>query len=554
MKSKSVLVNYIGFPSFIGSLLPDNGLASLAGQLISKGHETKILDYATVDVLKKLFPSQCKEELKKILSTIEKERNEEHKPSRESLQKIKKIDRQMEEHAESETKKIAYEILEYIKQNELDFIGFKLFVGQGFNGSIRIAQIIKEKYPQILIVGGGPQVDCFREEIFNRTDAFDIIAFGEAENTIEMIADYSIGKFPLKDIPNIIYKEDGKIIATPLERIKDLTVLQKPVYNPEIYPAMKGNQKIHIFLLEENRGCPYCCNFCIHPIKSGKVWRKREAIDIVNSMEESVNKYGLNMFRFIASSPSQRLRIEIAEEIIKRDLEVNYTGFDRISDKPVEYYKLLAKSGLKSIFFGVESGSQEILDHVMGKKTKVEQIRKTINNCREAGIYSIVGIIYPAPKETLQSAIQTKNLLLEIKPDSVLLASPFLIYGTQWYNERESYGFDITDSFIQDTMNYRVKFTFPPYLWDPYPYTINSLDSNEINNQTDDLAKTLTNNEITLGVLDEMTLMAEKLGMSLNEFGKICSRIFQTGDDKIMTEIVSKINRGKNDIKSTSII
>jgi hypothetical protein len=54
--AKGLLVSFAGYPGTPSSLMPDNGLASLAAVLLKEGHEVTILDYGAIDTVKKLFP------------------------------------------------------------------------------------------------------------------------------------------------------------------------------------------------------------------------------------------------------------------------------------------------------------------------------------------------------------------------------------------------------------------------------------------------------------------------------------------------------------------
>ena len=57
--ARVLLVSYAGYPCTPSSLIPDNGLASLAGALIESGHEVRVLDFSTVNTLRRLFPPRC---------------------------------------------------------------------------------------------------------------------------------------------------------------------------------------------------------------------------------------------------------------------------------------------------------------------------------------------------------------------------------------------------------------------------------------------------------------------------------------------------------------
>ena len=70
MKSRSLLINYSGYPTSLHSFFPDNGLAVLAGSLKSQGHATRILDYNTLDVME-LLPRELGERLYSLRQTKE---------------------------------------------------------------------------------------------------------------------------------------------------------------------------------------------------------------------------------------------------------------------------------------------------------------------------------------------------------------------------------------------------------------------------------------------------------------------------------------------------
>ncbi|MGB9595571.1 MAG: B12-binding domain-containing radical SAM protein, partial [Candidatus Poribacteria bacterium] len=417
MATKSVLINFNGCPSTLDSLMPDNGLANLAGSLLEEGHQTVIMDFGTADIFKRLVP----EEISKELDTIYEEFIS--KPSNKSktlpINRLMELDRLLEDHKESELNGIADEIIDKANQIGADFIGFKLWTGEGFSGSVKIAQAIRKKLPKIKLFAGGPHIDWFMESVFDYTDVFDVLAYGEGEEIIKLLAEYAEGKRNLSNIPNIIYKNDGNVIVNELIRVSDLNVLSEPVYDESVYPSIKGDQKIKFIMIDESRGCPNNCNFCIHPQKSGKKWRRRDPIQTVDMIEKLGHKFYTNTFRLAGSNTPTDLRREIAQEIIRRQLNIMYTGFGHV--KGNEDYNLLKKSGCIALAFGVESGSQKILNQSINKKVKIDNIASAIENCKTAGISAIASIIVPCPYDTEETLQETLDLLIKTKPDSVTL-------------------------------------------------------------------------------------------------------------------------------------
>ncbi|MFB0562711.1 MAG: radical SAM protein [Candidatus Lokiarchaeia archaeon] len=544
--TRSLLINYSGYPAVIRSLALDNGLANLAGSLIQKGHQTKILDYAIVDTIKRLFPHECSDELscltRRIISSLERGLL----PQRDDLSAFRDLDDWINELQKEKVQQIAQEISKYAKAYKADFVGLKLWSGDGFAGSIAIAEKLKQDSPKLPVFAGGPHVDSFKENIFDVCDIFDALVYGEGEETITMLADYVSGKRRLQDIPNLIYKNNGRIISTPIKRIENLDSLSFPVYDEDVYLAMKGNQKIKMVFIDESRGCPNHCSYCIHPIKSGNRWREKTAEAVVEQMEEMNRKYGFTSFRFAGSNPPPFLKRRIADEILKRGLKITYSAFGHIRDGSVVDFELLRKSGCYSLFFGIESGSQRILDESMNKGVRIDEITKTIKACKDAGLYVVGSVIIPAPQETEETKKESFNLLLRMRPDSVVVWFPALMLGTDWERNSQKYGFDIQNrkSFLREAMLYKIKSFYPPTLWESSSeYRLNGKSFKEITKETGNFRRLLERNGILTQVTSETASIARYAGMSPRDLRDKARKYLSNGDYESIEELVSKINQ-----------
>ncbi len=197
MKSRSLLINYCGYPSTPNAFMPDNGLAVLAGSLLKNGHETLILDYNTLDIMD-LLPNEYGIRL----------RNLRQSPG-DNAGELKSLYVSMERILEENLADKAREISRIIKQKKINFIAFKLWTGKSFVNTIKLAEKIKGLKPEIKVFAGGPHVDYFRERIYKATDVFDVLVYGEGEESIVGLAEYSIGKRELDSINNLLIKKDG---------------------------------------------------------------------------------------------------------------------------------------------------------------------------------------------------------------------------------------------------------------------------------------------------------------------------------------------------------
>ncbi|HIE44158.1 MAG TPA: B12-binding domain-containing radical SAM protein [Candidatus Omnitrophica bacterium] len=538
MSTNSLLITFAGYPYTPSSLLPDNGMANLASSLLKQGHHTEIMDLNTTTMIAKLVPPEfhrrMKSKTEKIL--LKKGKGVHH------LLSYLLLVRRLERFQYREFFRIAEEIVSTIKSKKLDFVGLKLWNGDGFVASKIIARQIKRYFPNVAVFGGGAHVDIFRENIYKATDVFDCLVFGEGEETIVMLAEYVEGKRKLESIPNVIFKKDGKIVTNPVERIKNLDTIPMPVYAPEIYPAMKGKEeKIKMIVLDESRGCSHRCHFCIQPVKSGNL-RTKSPKRLVDELEKFVKDERISLFRFAGSFTPPRLFKGIAEEIIRRGLKVEYSSFGHVKGITPETLKLLKKSGCYAIFYGMESGSQKILDR-MNKNVKIEDIEHTLRESKEAGIFTVVSIIFPAPFESKESEKETLDILLKIRPDGIPVQMPGVYPQTEWANNPSSFNIELDkETYPLKIMNYKIKLFFPPRFWKSLPYRINGKKHREFSSQTEKMIDMLEKNGLLTAISDDLALLAKYAEMSPREFRDKNRIFFLTGNEEMIRQEISKIN------------
>src|SRR4030066_2090054 len=133
-------------------------------------------------------------------------------------EELKKIATELHLIQERDIAEKAVEITHIIRKQKINFLGFKLWMGQSFENGIRLAEENKRRNSAIKIFAGGPLVDYFRENIYKLTNVFDVLAYGEGEVTIVDLADYSLGMKKLKSIANLVIKDGSGTIETPEER------------------------------------------------------------------------------------------------------------------------------------------------------------------------------------------------------------------------------------------------------------------------------------------------------------------------------------------------
>jgi len=521
--------------------MPDNGLAGLAGSLLAAGHSVKILDYGTVDTVKRLMPESAHRLLKGLWQRAAK-----GNLSALGLVTLFRASRIQAKALKTTIREVADEISREIESSAADFVGFKLWNGDGFSSSVELAKTIRKRHPRVKVIGGGPQVDWFEECIFDYTDVFHCLARGEGEETVPLLAEWSEGRRDLGGIANVLFKDaPGALVKTPLKTVDNLDALAMPCYDAAHYPTIAGNRHLKMVTIDESRGCPNSCYFCIHPRKSGSIWRLKSPERLVAEMKGIIAQTGANAFIYAGSNTPSKAAVANAKAIIDSGLKVSYGCFGHAKGIRKADFDLLKQSGCRAIFYGVESGCQRILDDALNKGTKVEEIRDILKRTKEAGIYTIGSVIYPSPFEDETSRKETMALLLDTRPDSVPVQFPGLVPGCAWDEEASRFGFEIPKGrkyAMHYGLTYKIKLIYPPRFWKPLPYLLNGRNSRQLMAETARFAKDLQDARLTTNIAHDMVLMADKMSMSPDEFRKHAMEVFFTGDYERIRQTVETIN------------
>ena len=441
---------------------------------------------------------------------------------------------------------IGSEIADLVEREKIDFVGLKLWNGDGFTASLIVAGVLKKRNPKMPVFGGGPQVDTFRDNIYQATSDFDALIYGEGEHAILGLVDFVQGKKGLREIPNLIFRESGRIVTTSQKWMEDLNQLPFANYDQDVYPAMKENGRLKFIVIDESRGCPFSCYFCIHPLKSGRP-RAKSAERIIAEIAHYQQKYGVFLFRYGGSNTPPKLLEEVARGIIQNNLKINYTVLTDLRQEGTDF-TLLKDSGCFAIFFGVESTDPGILAKAINKKASPERMENILKEAKAAGIFIVVSLIVPAPGETEETKKKTLEFLLRTKPDSVLVQFPGIMPGTEWAKNPEKYGFSIKNKkgYPDAIMNYKMRLFFPPRFWDPLPYRVDGKKFRSFARETELFLKKVEAAGLTTGIADDVALMSKYAYLSPKEFRDLSRGYFFAGDAFKLQELIVKINGGKN--------
>lgn len=327
--------------------------------------------------------------------------------------------------------------------------------------AIKISQTIKKVLPDSIVVFGGPHPTIRPEETLDEPSV-DMVVLGEAEDTIvELIHAIENGS-DLSAVKGIGFKKHGKnIVNGRREIIKDANSV--PIPDRSLLPTFDKYCKIMggdfftsppATTMLTSRGCPFDCRFCQPSLRNvfGPFARFRTPKNIVDEIEYLHREFGLRKIHFVDDTfTANRKRVfDFCDELEKRGLDIEWTTNSRVNTIDREMMVRMKEVGCKRLSFGVESGSQNVLNH-MNKRITIDQILEAFRLCTELKIFSVASLMIGYPGETRRDLEKTKRLIQTIEPDRIDLHIANPIIGTHLYEEARNSGMLIEDNYEKYT-------------------------------------------------------------------------------------------------------
>jgi anaerobic magnesium-protoporphyrin IX monomethyl ester cyclase len=306
-----------------------------------------------------------------------------------------------------------------------------------FNRALLILNKIKEIKPGIPVIAGGPHPTADTEGTLKA--GFDFAVVGEGEQTaLQLFSALEQGR-DSTGIPGAWAIKDGKIFPAPArELIPDISTLPMPDRALIDYKTYLHSGMIQVGVCL-SRGCPFSCKFCkpMQDMLFGKKLRKRNPESVVEEIEQAIALTGHDFFLF-RDDCLTALKMEWFEkfraEMDRRKLKIRFSGQTRVSDLDEETLLVLKSLGLQGLAFGVESGSQKVVDYYR-KSFKVEQSLTAFELCHKHQIGTHCFIMLGAPDETKEDVQMTIDLVKKIRPESVTISRLTPAPGTYLHSE-----------------------------------------------------------------------------------------------------------------------
>lgn len=321
---------------------------------------------------------------------------------------------------------------EKLKEENPDIIGLTATT-LGMPVLYKTAEVCRGALPEVKILAGGFGPTLEPEKTLKECEAVDILGLGECEITIVELVKCLEKGGDLNLVKGIAFRGLNKeFIKTPEQSlIEDLDSIPFPNYNllePNFstYHGVHGSHKginLPNAVMMGSRGCPHRCIFCCNAGKKPRFRSPKNIVDEIEFYKKELKVKSVQLYdnEFVGMSMGQNQWIKnICQEIISRGLnDLAYLCQGRCSQFiDLGTLQIMRQAGFRWIWWGVESGSQKILDRIH-KDQKIADIYRSFNLAKQAKVYSLMFIMVGFPDETNEDIEKSAKIIKDLKPEEV---------------------------------------------------------------------------------------------------------------------------------------
>jgi len=345
-------------------------------------------------------------------------------------------------------------IVRTINHDQPDLVGLSFLSTTSYPYAKILARQIRASNPKVKLAFGGVFASLNAPLVKLQCPEVDFVCRGDGE---QLILDL-VGR--LKDpegVFGLTWMKDGKVVQNPgrlVERHldqwpfpdRDSLMLDFIESMPLDVPAVLSMERFTT--MQTSRGCPWPCVFCDIPIFNEGKWRARSAQHVVAELKH-LEEQGYGSVYFVDDHfLLQPKRIEaICGGIVKEGLKIQWGIEGRVDSVAQHLFPAMAEAHCRTVMFGIESGSQKILDRLHKEQT-LDEVRTAVTNAKQAGIEIVHGFFTVGnPDETILDMRATFDFAATLPLDTFGFNRLCVYRGTPLWQEYVKRGLvnEVTD-------------------------------------------------------------------------------------------------------------
>ncbi|HVP38225.1 MAG TPA: radical SAM protein [Candidatus Saccharimonadales bacterium] len=336
------------------------------------------------------------------------------------------------------------ELLDRVVDYRPDLVGVPSFSELPFLRGLRdFSREIRARLPRATLLVGGPHATACPEETLDQFPEVDLVLCGEADDSLPELVDQLRHNAAEPQVPGLCYHRNGDPVRIPPGRApRDLDAIPIPDrrmlwdnYRRGVY--WRVGRRPPADMLITSRGCPFRCNFCFK-VEPG--CRFRGAQNVVAELCHLASQ-GITTVDFeddLFTARKDRC-LEICRQIREAGLKLDLKVRSHVRTIDEEMLREMKQVGVRAVVYGIESGSQPVLD-AMNKKATVADNYRAVRLTKKAGMMCFADVFVGYPGETRETIAETRKFLRTARPTAVNVGALIPYPGTHVYREARDHG------------------------------------------------------------------------------------------------------------------
>jgi radical SAM superfamily enzyme YgiQ (UPF0313 family) len=336
----------------------------------------------------------------------------------------------------------AEHIVRAAARDQPDMIGLSFLSTTTYPAAKSMARQIKAQAPRIPIIVGGPFATLNADRILHDCPDIDSVGVGEGE---ELLPDYVEHLEDPRSVAGLVWRRNGQIVENaPRPLLRDLDRFPYPDRTslpidyieslPLDVPAVLSLDKF--CTVQTSRGCPFSCIYCDIPSLGEGRWRSRSPEHVLGELQELNDQGYRSIYLTDDHFLINRKRIDaVCRGMIERKLEFRWGCEGRVDSVGIDQLPVMRQAGCNFLAFGVEAGTQKVLDRLKKKQTPA-QVEHAVREAKRQGIERVHGFfVVGSPDETAEEILESFRFAARLELDTFGFNRLCVYRGTPLWEE-----------------------------------------------------------------------------------------------------------------------
>lgn len=333
-------------------------------------------------------------------------------------------------------------IISEINRYRPDLVGMSFLSTTSYPYAKILARQIRASNPAVKLAFGGVFASLNAPLVKQQCPEVDYVCCGDGEQLLlELLRRLN----DPEDVRGVTWMKDGSVVQNPSRPVErqldqwpfpdreslDLDFVESM---PLDVPAVLSMERFTT--MQTSRGCPWPCVFCDIPIFNEGKWRARSSQHVVAELKH-LEEHGYGSVYFVDDHfLLQPKRIEaICKGVTDAGLTIQWGIEGRVDSVAQHLFPAMANAHCRTVMFGIESGSQKILDRLKKEQT-LEEVETAVKNAKKAGIEIVHGFFTVGnPDETVEDMRATFDFASKLPLDTFGFNRLCVYRGTPLWRE-----------------------------------------------------------------------------------------------------------------------